>query len=99
MGWQIQISAVGAKQTRFNGAPLEVHTWLHTDIGLISPLVDWLMDLIAESGCVREEEQYVELAFREVPSNAMLLGNRLNAPQAGSPPWPLSAQLGSVHRR
>lgn len=64
---------------RFNGAPLEVHTWMRTDIRLISPLVDWLMDLIAKSGCVRGEEQYVELAFREALSNAMLHGNRLNA--------------------
>ncbi len=33
----------------FRGAPLEVHTWVGTDIGLISSLVDWLMSLIAAS--------------------------------------------------
>ena len=64
---------------RFTGAPFEVHTWLRTDIDLISPLVDWLMNLIAESGCVQGEEQYVELAVREAVNNAMIHGNRLNA--------------------
>jgi serine/threonine-protein kinase RsbW len=64
---------------RFTGAPFEVHTWVGSDTRLISPLVDWLMNLIAESGCVRGEEQYVELALREALCNAMLHGNRLQA--------------------
>ena len=64
---------------RFTGAPFEVHTWVGSDTRLISPLVDWLMNLIAESGCVRGEEQYVELALREALCNAMLHGNRLDA--------------------
>src|SRR6202048_3438304 len=64
---------------RFSGAPLEVHTWLRSEIVLISPLVDWLMSLITASRCVRGEEQYVELALREALSNAMLHGNRLEA--------------------
>jgi hypothetical protein len=33
-------------------APLEVHTWLRSEIGQISPFVDWLMSLIARSHCV-----------------------------------------------
>jgi anti-sigma regulatory factor (Ser/Thr protein kinase) len=61
------------------GAPLEVHTWLRSEIGLISPLVDWLMSLIAGSRCVRGKEEFVELALREAVSNAMLHGNRLDA--------------------
>jgi len=64
---------------RFTGAPLAVRTWVGSDTRLISPLVDWLMNLIAQSGCVRGEEQYVELAFREALSNAMLHGNCLDA--------------------
>ena len=64
---------------QFTGAPCEVRTWVGSDTRLISPLVDWLMNLIAESGCVRGEEQYVELAFREALSNAMLHGNCLDA--------------------
>lgn len=64
---------------RFTGAPFAVHTWVGSDTRLISPLVDWLMNLIAESGCVRGEEQYVELALREALCNAMLHGNRLDA--------------------
>jgi len=63
----------------FTDAPLEVRTWVQSDIGQISPLVDWLMNLIAASDCVRGEEQLVELALREALSNAILHGNRLDA--------------------
>ena len=63
----------------FTGDPLEVHTWLRTEIALISPFVDWLMSLIARSRCVRREEQFVELALLEAVSNAMLHGNRMDA--------------------
>src|ERR1700726_2473175 len=62
-----------------SGAPLEVHTWLRSEIGLISPLADWLMSLIARSRCVRGNEEFVELALREAVSNAMLHGNRMDA--------------------
>jgi hypothetical protein len=37
----------------FTSAPLEVHTRPRSEIGLISPFVDWLMSLIAGSCCVR----------------------------------------------
>ena len=63
----------------FRGAPLGVHTWVGTDIGLISSLVDWLMSLIAASRCVHGKEEFVELALREALSNAMLHGNRLDS--------------------
>ena len=62
----------------FTDAPLEVDTWVRSEIGLISPLVDWLMSLIAVSRCVLGDEQFVELALREALSNAMLHGNRLD---------------------
>lgn len=61
------------------GAPLEVHTWLRSEIDLISPFVDWLMSLIARSRCVGGKEEFVELALREAVSNAILHGNRLEA--------------------
>jgi len=64
---------------RFTGAPLDVHTWARSEIALISPLVDWLMNLIATSHCVCGEEQLVELALREALGNAMLHGNSLDA--------------------
>jgi len=64
---------------RFTGAVLEVRTWVPSEIGQISPLVDWLMHLIAASRCVRGEEELVELALREALSNAILHGNRLDA--------------------
>ena len=64
---------------RFTSAPLDVDTWVRTEIALISPLVDWLMNLIATSHCVCGEEEFVELALREALSNAMLHGNRLDA--------------------
>jgi serine/threonine-protein kinase RsbW len=60
------------------GAPLEVHTWLRSDIGLISPFVDWLMSLVARTGCVAGKEEFVELALREAVSNAILHGNRMD---------------------
>jgi serine/threonine-protein kinase RsbW len=63
----------------FTDAPLEVDTWVRSEIGLISPLVDWLMSLIAGSRCVFGEEDFVELALCEALSNAMLHGNRLDA--------------------
>ena len=63
---------------RFTGAPLDVHTWVRSEIALISPLVDWLMGLIAVSRCVLGDEQFVELALREALSNAILHGNRLD---------------------
>ena len=65
-------------ELRFTDAPLEVRTWVRSEIGQISPLVDWLMNLIAASRCVRGEEQLVELALREALSNAMIHGNRLD---------------------
>src|SRR3984893_53015 len=61
------------------GTPLEVYTWLRSEIGLISPFVDWLMSLIARTGCVPGKEEFVELALREAVSNAMLHGNRMDA--------------------
>ncbi len=64
---------------RFLTAPLNVHTWVRSEIALISPLVEWLTSLITASRCVLGEEKFVELALREALSNAMLHGNRLDA--------------------
>jgi serine/threonine-protein kinase RsbW len=64
---------------RFLSAPLKVHTWVPSEIGLISPLVDWLTSLIAASRCVLGAEEFVELALREALNNAMLHGNRSDA--------------------
>ena len=67
------------RKSRFTGAPLEARTWVRSETRLISPLVDWLMGLIAASRCVTGKEQYVELALREALCNAMLHGNHLRA--------------------
>ena len=64
---------------RFDGTSLKVHTWVRSEIALISPLVDWLMRLIHGTHCVRGKEEFVELAIREALSNAILHGNRLDA--------------------
>jgi hypothetical protein len=32
---------------RFTDAPLQVHTWLRSEIALISPFTGWLMRVIA----------------------------------------------------
>jgi serine/threonine-protein kinase RsbW len=63
---------------RLPSTPLEVRAWVRSEIRLISPLVDWLMDLIAGSRCVFGEETSVELALREALNNAILHGNRLD---------------------
>src|SRR5258708_35754876 len=62
---------------RFSREPLEVHTWLRSEIGLLSAFVDWLMSLIAGTGCLRGKEELVELAFGEPVRNGMIPGNRL----------------------
>jgi anti-sigma regulatory factor (Ser/Thr protein kinase) len=66
-------------KARFTEAPLQVHTWLRSEIALISPFTDWLMRLVAGSRCLRGKEQSIELALREAMSNAMLHGNRMDA--------------------
>lgn len=63
----------------FTDTPLELHTWVRSEISQISPLVDWLMSLIAGSRCVFGDEEYVELALREALTNAILHGNRLDS--------------------
>lgn len=63
----------------FTDVPLDVHTWVQSEIGQISPLAEWLMSLIVASCCVCGEEEFVELALREALSNAMLHGNRADA--------------------
>jgi hypothetical protein len=57
-------------EPRSTDAPLAVHTWVRSEIGLITPLVDWLMILIAGSICVFGEEESVELALREALNNS-----------------------------
>jgi anti-sigma regulatory factor (Ser/Thr protein kinase) len=59
-------------------SPLQVHTWVRSEIVLISPLVDWMMSLITGSRCIFGEEESVELAVREALNNAMLHGNRVD---------------------
>lgn len=39
--------------------------WVPTSIALISPLVDWLMRLMAGSRCVEGTEHFVALALQE----------------------------------
>jgi serine/threonine-protein kinase RsbW len=65
-------------EPRSTDAPLAVHTWVRSEIGLISLLVDWLMMLTAGSTCVFGKEESIELALREALNNAMLHGNRLD---------------------
>jgi serine/threonine-protein kinase RsbW len=61
------------------GAPLELHTWLRSEIDLVSPFVDWLIGLILQSSCIGGKEEFVELALREAVSNAIPHGNRMDA--------------------
>ena len=65
-------------EPRSTDAPLAVHTWVRSEIGLITPLVEWLISLIATSHGLSGENESVELGLREALSNAMLHGNRLD---------------------
>ena len=67
------------RRPRFMDAPLKIQTWVPTKLDLISPLVDWLMNLIKAARCVQGNADFVELALREALSNAMIHGNRLEA--------------------
>jgi anti-sigma regulatory factor (Ser/Thr protein kinase) len=67
------------RKPRFAKDPLEVHTWLRSEIALISPFTCWLMSLIARSRCVQGKEEFVELALREAMNNAVLHGNGMDA--------------------
>ena len=65
-------------QTCGTGRCLEIEARMPSEIKAISPLVDRLIRLIAESHCVSGEECSVELALREALNNAVLHGNRLD---------------------
>ena len=41
------------RRPRFVDARLKIHTWVPTKLELISPLVDWLMNLIRAARCAR----------------------------------------------
>ena len=45
-----------------------------SEIELVSPLVEWLTDLVDD--CIREKAYFVELALREALNNAILHGHR-----------------------
>ena len=49
-------------EPRSTDTPLAVRTWARSELGLVSPLVDLLMSLIAGSHCIFGEEESVELA-------------------------------------
>ncbi|HEY4765862.1 MAG TPA: ATP-binding protein [Candidatus Sulfotelmatobacter sp.] len=57
---------------------LDIEARVPSEVKAISPLVDRLMRLIAESRVVSGEEFSVELALREALNNAVLHGNRLD---------------------
>jgi serine/threonine-protein kinase RsbW len=66
-----------ALRTRFIRTPFQVHTWIRTEITVISPIVDWFVSLISASRCVAGSEDFVAIALQEALSNAMLHGNYL----------------------
>ena len=56
-----------------------IDAWMPSEIEAISPLVDRLMRMIDRSRCVEGSEFGVELALREVLSNAVIHGNGMDA--------------------
>jgi serine/threonine-protein kinase RsbW len=71
--WKLQIEG---SRTRENVSGLEIDARMPSEIKAISPLVDRLMRLIAETHCVPGEEPGVELALRAALNNAVVHGNR-----------------------
>jgi len=58
---------------------MTINAWMPSEIEAISPLVDQLMRMIEGSRCVEGNEFGVELALREVLSNAVIHGNEKDA--------------------
>jgi len=66
-------------EMRITSFSMTVEVWIPSEIEAISPLVDWLMQLIEQSRCAAGNEPAVELALREALNNAVLHGNRTDA--------------------
>lgn len=64
---------------RITSSSMTVEASIPSEIAAISPLADWLMQLIERSRCVAGNEPAVELAFREALNNAVLHGNGIDA--------------------
>ncbi len=64
---------------RITSSSMTVEVWIPSEIEAISPLVDWLMQLIEQSRCAAGNEPAVELALREALNNAVLHGNGMDA--------------------
>jgi serine/threonine-protein kinase RsbW len=69
---------IGFLGTSGTGRCLEIEARMPSEVKAISPLVDRLIRVIAESHCVSDKEFSVELALREALNNAVLHGNRLD---------------------
>jgi len=64
---------------RWHGSSrLDIDARMPSDVEIISPMVEQLMQAIEASGCVIGREFAVELALREALNNAVLHGNRLD---------------------
>lgn len=64
---------------RITTSSMTVEAWIPSKIEAISPLVDWLMQIIERSRCAGGNEPAVELALREALNNAVLHGNGIDA--------------------
>jgi serine/threonine-protein kinase RsbW len=64
---------------RITSSTMTVEAWIPSEIEAISPLADWLMQLIERSRCAAGDEPTVELALREALNNAVLHGNGMDA--------------------
>ena len=58
---------------------MTVKASIPSEIQAISPLVDWLMQLIERSCCAAGSEPAVRVALREALNNAVLHGNGMDA--------------------
>jgi hypothetical protein len=65
------------------GPCLELEPSLPREVAAVSPFVDRLMLLFGTCGCVSQGESDVEIALREAPANAIILGNPENPRETG----------------
>jgi serine/threonine-protein kinase RsbW len=64
---------------RISSSSMTVEASIPSEIEAISPLVDWLMQLIEGFQCATDNEPAVKLALREALNNAVLHGNGMDA--------------------
>jgi anti-sigma regulatory factor (Ser/Thr protein kinase) len=68
-------TAHDVKQKAHRGPHIALECSVPSEVAAISPLVDKLMPLLSNCGCVPEGVSDIEMALREAMANAIIHGN------------------------